>query len=88
MVAHRAGGQVQVAGQVGHGAAVRAARSASVSLADSGVVPAVRVSAASTGSTTRSPPCTRRTASASCRAGAAGLHDRGDQAVRDGGPRG
>ena len=47
----------------------RAARSTSVSRAVSGESPATRLSAASAGSTTRSPACTRRTASASCRAG-------------------
>ncbi len=47
----------------------RAARSTSVSRAVRGESPATRLSAASTGSTTRSPACTRRTASASCRAG-------------------
>ena len=47
----------------------RAARSTSVSRAVSGLSPATSDSAASAGSTTRSPACTRRTASASWRAG-------------------
>ena len=47
----------------------RAARSTSVSRAVSGDSPATRLSVARAGSTTRRPACTRRTASASWRAG-------------------
>ena len=69
MVAHRPLGQVQRRRDVRDRPPSPAVRSTSVSQRVSGLSPAASVSAARLGSTTRSPEATRRTASASCRAG-------------------
>ena len=70
VVAHGAFGQEQRAAMSATVAPSREATSTSRSRPVSGDAPPARVAAASAGSTTRSPSATRRTASASCSAGA------------------